>query len=177
MSYMLKRNDGDLNMKFRWLLLISVLFLSSCVTHKYALSPIGGNTNWDPKEDSAVILIGILSDKYIDDVSGKDEGTNTLASALYQKNHQNIIALHRKVGDTFQLEKLYYSSNISGQPFYKFDPLPTLIVDSPGLYYYGSIKAVGNVVEFSDERDEKVISMAKVKFHYLFKKMNPINFK
>ncbi len=150
--------------------------LTSCVSHKYALPPAGGNTSWKSEPDSAIILIGLFSDKYIDDVSGKGEGTNMLASALYPQNQQSFIALHRKVGDTFQLEKIFHSSNLSNQPFYKLKDAPVLQINEPGLYYYGAVTVLGGKATFSEQKNKEMISLARRKFYYLFNQMSPVNF-
>lgn len=157
-------------------MLLIIFLISSCAMHHYGLPP-SGNTQWEPKADSAVILIGIQADKWLQDISGVSEGSNTIASALYPPNAENMIAIHRKVGESFQLENVYYSGNLNYIPYIKFDNLPVLKINKPGLYYYGAITDIGGKSTFSkDAKRESDLNRARGTHRYLFNTMMPVNF-
>src|SRR5690606_1808942 len=102
--------------------------------------------------DSAIVLVGFVADEYINSigVAGDIEGI-TLASRLYPKNEQNVLALHFRAGETFRLAGLTYmaTESPSAYRYLTFEDLPSLMLQKPGIYYYGRFSSIKGVGRFS----------------------------
>lgn len=164
---------------FRIILILPVFaFLASCAFHHYTIHPPPGNTSWEPEEESAIVLIGFMSDEPIMGITvANDIEGIPVASLVYPNNRLNVLAVHFHAGETFQLIGFSYSNVImNASRGMRFKNLPELEIEKPGIYYYGSFYSKDGKGAFTPKFDNNVIKVARRNFPQVFSALEPVNF-
>ena len=158
------------------LLMLSPLFLTACAFHQYILAPKGWDNHWKPEPDTVVVLLGTKADEHVRYVYSIGDPAYDVTAPFHRKGVLNVLALHRKVGETFQLEKVAFSEKNNLIHYASFDNAPVLNVDKPGIYYYGSFTSYGERSYLTTDFDPAIVDVAKDQYPYLFEQAKPVNF-
>lgn len=163
------------------ILILFSLILQGCTTHKCGFPPNLGvdETDFVPGKDDSFVIIGFISDESLSQVgvSGEPDRVRITSWEKLEKNQLNTLAIHYKVGDTFQLTNVPYLSRNQNLVDFRFLNTPALALDQSGIYFYGFFQTKDHEGYFVPDYDQKIIARAKIQYPVVFKYLTPVNFK
>lgn len=163
----------------KWILIgIALTQLISCATKIEMLHKTENPFYYNPKK--AVIIIGKVGNLHIGHLSVlTSTGKKLLGVSNSALNRFNVLAWHIDIGDSFTLldaEIPALQNNI------KFDKAHSLLIEKPGIYYYGTILTnpasppSSTQVILIKKPLPNLVVLANKRYPYVFNELKPVNF-
>lgn len=163
------------------LLILIAVALSSCVK-TYSLTPINAPyraLDWAAEPDDAVVFIGIAGGTSVHSVVVSGQRFDTHAE--YQRmDPVASVAVPMKVGEEFELTVAALESRYTGdaviQRYFSLEDLPTITIERPGAYVFGTLVIDGQRAAFTQDNQDALIAAALRDHPVVLDQMTPVNF-